>query len=199
MTGHGMPPPPPFGGRRGGDAERKRPEGDRACRERTFEEMAVTVWLTPENASFEKKNGLLYLTLDGKETRVNLCREFPFELPWEYISALDPDGEERGIIRSTALFDGEARALLEDELRLRYYAPQITSILRVREKYGFSYWTVMTADAGKVTFTLQDPYRAIFRIGEKSVTFTDVDGNRYEIPDPAALDRHSRKRLDLYI
>ena len=84
-------------------------------------------------------------------------------------------------------------------LRLRYYAPQITSILRVREKYGFSYWTVTTADAGKLTFTVQDPYRAIFRVGEKSVTFTDVDGNRYEIPDLAALDRRSRKRLDLYI
>ena len=198
MMGHGMPPPPPAGGRRDGGAGRERPEGGER-RARTLEEMAVTVWLTPENAHFERKNGLFYLTLDGKETRVNLCREFPFELSWEYISALDTDGNERGIIRSTALFEGETRNLLEDELRLRYYAPQITSILRVREKYGFSYWTVTTADAGKLTFTVQDPYRTIFRVGEKSVTFTDVDGNRYEIPALAALDRRSRKRVDLYI
>lgn len=198
MMGHGMPPPPPMGGPRDRGAGRERPD-DGGRRARTLEEMAVTVWLTPENARFEKKNGLLYLTMDGKETRVNLCREFPFELPWEYISALDTDGDERGIIRSTALFAGETRTLLEDELRLRYYAPQITSILRVREKYGFSYWTVITADAGKLTFTVQDPYRAIFRVGEKSVTFSDVDGNRYEIPDLAALDKGSRKRLDLYI
>ena len=167
--------------------------------ERSLEEMAVTVWLTPENASFERKNGLLYLTLNGCETRVNLCRAFPFEMPWEYISAQDPNGEERGLIRSVSLFSGETRTLLEDELHLRYYAPVITGILRVREKYGFSYWTVETADAGKQTFTVQDPYRNIFCIGGNSVTFTDVDGNRYEIPDLSVLDRNSRKRLDLYL
>ena len=69
----------------------------------------------------------------------------------------------------------------------------------MRERYGFSYWTVLTADAGQLTFTLQDAYRSIFRIGEGSITFSDVDGNRYEIPDLSALDRESRKRLDLYI
>lgn len=194
---NGMPPPP--GGPDGWNKERKRGSEREARRERSLEEMAVTVWLTPENARFEKKNGLLYLTLDGRETRVKLCRDFPFELPWEYISVLDTDGDERGMIRSTALFEDGQRTILEDELRLRYYAPQITSILRVREKYGFSYWTVVTADAGKLTFTLQDPYRAIYRVGEKSVTFSDVDGNRYEIPELAALDRSSRKRLELYL
>lgn len=194
---NGMPPPP--GGPDGWNKERKRGSEREARRERSLEEMAVTVWLTPENARFEKRNGLLYLTLDGRETRVKLCRDFPFELPWEYISVLDTDGDERGMIRSTALFEDGQRTVLEDELRLRYYAPQITSILRVREKYGFSYWTVVTADAGKLTFTLQDPYRAIYRVGEKSVTFSDVDGNRYEIPELAALDRSSRKRLELYL
>lgn len=198
MMGHGMPPPPP-GGPRGMGA----PQAGRSRREtrpeRSLEEMAVTVWLTPENASFERKNGLLYLTLNGCETRVNLCRAFPFEMPWEYISAQDPNGEERGLIRSVSLFSGETRTLLEDELHLRYYAPVITGILRVREKYGFSYWTVETADAGKQTFTVQDPYRNIFCIGGNSVTFTDVDGNRYEIPDLSVLDRNSRKRLDLYL
>ena len=28
---------------------------------------------------------------------------------------------------------------------------------------------------------------------------TDVDGNRYEIPDPMALDKKSYKRIELYI
>ena len=126
-------------------------------------------------------------------------REFPFELPFSYISVLDPDGGELGIIRNTSDFPEEERRLVEEELRLRYYAPTVTKILRVRERYGFSYWTVLTADAGQLTFTLQDAYRSIFRIGEGSVTFSDVDGNRYEIPDLSALDRESRKRLDLYI
>lgn len=197
--GPGMPPPPPMGGRgagrggeRGGGRRDDRPP-------KTLAELSVTVWLTPENAHFAKKNGLLYLTLDGVETRVNLAREFPFEVPFGYISALDPDGGELGIIRDTALFADAERELLENELRLRYYAPTILQILRIRERYGFSYWTVLTEDAGKLTFTMQDAYRSIFRVSDNSVTFCDVDGNRYEIPELSRLDRASRKRLELYL
>ena len=72
-------------------------------------------------------------------------------------------------------------------------------ILRIRERYGFSYWTVLTEDAGKLTFTMQDAYRSIFRVSDSSVTFCDVDGNRYEVPDLSQLDRASRKRLELYL
>lgn len=197
MIGHGMPPPS-MGGRAFGGQQRE--AGRRDDRpQKTLAELSETVWLTPENAKFAKKNGLLYLTLNGQETRVNPVREFPFELPFSYISMLDADGVEMGIIRSTSDFQDVERALIEEELRLRYYAPKITKILRVRERYGFSYWTVLTEDAGRLTFTMQDAYRSIFKIGEESVTFSDVDGNRYEIPDLSLLDRASRKRLDLYI
>lgn len=196
MMGHGMPPPP-MGGRDFGRGQHTGKPEDRPAK--TLAELSVTVWLTPENAHFERKNGLLYLTLGETVSRVNLVREFPFETPFEYISALDPDGGELGIIRATSLFDGSERELIENELRLRYYAPEITKILRVRERYGFSYWTVETSDAGKLTFTMQDTYRNLFRIGEHAVTFSDVDGNRYEITDVNGLDRASRKRLDLYI
>ncbi len=203
MMGHGpagMPPPPSGGGGRGGfgGGERRHRSHD-DNRPKTLAEISVTVWLTPENAKFSKKNGLLYLTLDGKEMRVILAREFPYELQWDYISVLDDERSEVGIIRSTSLFTGDERQLIEDELRLRYYAPKITKITKVREKYGFSYWTVFTSDAGKITFTVQDAYRSIFHIGENAVTICDVDGNRYEIPNVEDLDKSSRKLLDLYI
>lgn len=199
MMGHGMPPPPPMGGRRGFGGGERRGSGRKDRPERTLAELSVTVWLTPENARFERENGLLYLTVEGQRSRVLLVREFPFEEPFSYISVLDPDGCELGIIKETALFSGAERELIEDELRLRYYAPTVTRILRVRERYGFSYWTVETADAGRLTFTVQDTYRSILRIGGGSVTVTDVDGNRFEIPDVEALDRASRKRLELYL
>lgn len=199
MMGHGMPPPPPMGGRRGFGGGERRGGGRKDRPERTLAELSVTVWLTPENARFERENGLLYLTVEGQRSRVLPVREFPFEAPFSYISALDPDGCELGIIKETALFSGAERELIEDELRLRYYAPTVTRILRVRERYGFSYWTVETTDAGRLTFTVQDTYRSILRIGGGSVTVTDVDGNRFEIPDVEALDRASRKRLELYL
>ncbi len=167
-------------------------------RERTLAEISVTVWLTPENAVFSQKNGLLYLSLQETEHRVTLCRQFPFDLPFEYISVLDEDSCELGIIRSTDLFEGESRKMIEDELKKRYYAPTIHRILSVKERFGFSYWRVETAE-GEVKFTLRDTFRSIFSVNGKLVIFTDVDGNRFEIPDVGALDAKSRRRIELYL
>lgn len=167
-------------------------------RERTLAEISVTVWLTPENASFSQKNGLLYLTVQEKEQRVTLCRQFPFDMSFEYISVLDEDSCELGIIRNTEIFEGNGRDLIEDELKKRYYAPTVLRVLSVKERFGFSYWQVETPE-GKVKFTLRDTFRSIFSVNGKRVIFTDVDGNRFEIPDADVLDAKSRRRLELYL
>lgn len=96
---------------------------------KTLEELSVTNWLTPENAVFSMENGLLYCRIsDGKNERVKLARAFPFELLWEYISVLDQDGEELGLIRTLDSFEGEENELLRSELKKRYYSPIITGI-----------------------------------------------------------------------
>lgn len=165
---------------------------------RTLAEISVTVWLTPENASFSMKNGFLYMTLDGVEQRVALCREFPFELLWEFISVLDEEQNELGIIRNIELFEGETREMLVTELRRRYYSPEIKRILSMKERYGFSYWKVETEE-GEVSFTLHDTFRSIIRVGEHRAILFDVNGNRFEIPDVRALDRKSLKKVELYL
>lgn len=184
-----------------GHGRRERPERGGEGREtpvRSLDEISKTVWLTPENAAFASRNGLLWLTLDGRETRVILCREFPFDCLWEFISVVDEEHRELGIIRNTELFAGDTRELLENELRRRYYAPKIRRILSVKERYGFSYWKVQTAE-GEVRFTLHDTYRSIQRVGTGRVVFSDVNGNRFEIPDVDLLDAGSRRRLELYL
>ena len=179
-------------------------EGDRPPRkggaghERTLAEISVTVWLTPENAVFFSKNGFLYIRYQEKEQRVRLCRQFPFERLWEYISVLDEEQCEIGIVRDIALFEGAGKELLQTELEHRYYSPVILSIKSVKERYGFSYWKVTTAD-GEVSFTLHDTYRSIVRAGERRIILLDVDGNRFQIPDVEALDRKSYKKIDLYL
>ena len=165
-------------------------------KERTLAEISVTVWLTPENASFCLKNGLLYLTLDGKQARATLFRQFPFDMLWEYISVLDEDEHEMGIIRSLDLFEGETLELLKNELKKRYYTIEITKILSMKERYGFSYWKVDTVD-GELTFTLKDTLRSISTVNGSRVFFADVDGNRFEIPDIQALDAKSRRHGQL--
>ncbi len=170
---------------------------DRA-QERTLSEPTATVWLTGENAAFSMKNGFLYIKTETGDTRAFLARQFPFERLNEYISVLTEEREELGIIRALTDFDGETEELLERELRRRYYAPVITRILSMKERYGFSYWKVETEE-GEVSFTLHDTYRSIIRVSENRILFRDVNGNRFEIMDVNALDKKSYKMLELYL
>ncbi len=167
-------------------------------RERTLAEISVTNWLTPENSEFFIKNGFLYIKQGESEQRAFLCRQFPFELLWEFISVLDDSQQEIGIIRRLEDFAEEAHDLLVNELKRRYYAPVILRILQVKERYGFSYWKVCTAE-GEVSFTLHDTFRSIIRSGERRLILLDVDGNRFEIPNAEALDRKSYKKIELYL
>ena len=176
----------------------ERKHGPHRDRERSLEEVSATVWLTQENASFAMRNGLLYLTYDGKETRVTLRRAFPFDTLWEFISVLNEDEDELGIVRDLDLFEEDERKILREELERRYYSPKILKILSFKERYGFSYWRVETAE-GEMRFTLHDTYKNLVHISEKRVILLDVDGNRFEIPDVTALDRKSYRKIELYL
>lgn len=167
-------------------------------RERTLAELSVTVWLTQEVAAFSYENHFLYVQIGEERQRAFLCRQFPFDLEWEFISVMNAEGEEIGIIRRVSDFDEETQGLLCNELQRRYYSPVIKQILSVKERYGFSYWKVMTEE-GEVTFTLHDTYRSLIRAGETRVIFLDVNGNRFEIKDTSALDRKSQKKIELYL
>ena len=195
-----MRPPMGMGDRGPGGPHRGRGGPDRPDRgpARTLAELSVTVWLTPENATFYIKNDFLHIKTESYEGRVHLCRQFPFELEWEFISVMNEEQAEVGIIKSISLFEGVGEELLRTELRRRYYAPVIDKIISVKERYGFSYWRVHTPE-GNVNFTLHDTYRSILRASHNRVVLLDVNGNRFEIPDVNALDRKSYKKIELYL
>ena len=166
------------------------------------------VYITPDNAVIGEKNNFLTLSLKTKEEngeektaeydRVFLHRAFPFDHPESYISVQDADKNEIGMISDLSVFPEETAALLRGELARKYYAPVLRSILSVRDRYGYAYCTA-TTDAGEITFTLRDASRSIFKADAKRVIITDIDGNRYDIPDVAELDRKSYKKIELYL
>jgi hypothetical protein len=75
----------------------------------------------------------------------------------------------------------------------------VKSIESLKERYGFSYWTVITAEDRKVSFTMQDTFRNIIRVGQDKCLLLDVDGNRFIIDSVAALDRKSHKKIEIYL
>lgn len=159
--------------------------------------------LTPDVARFGFENYFLTLdlTLNGEVRhydRVILRRAFPFDMPECYVSVLDADGKELGMIESIRDFDGESAELILCELRRVYHTVKLIRILSVNERYGFSYWEA-ESDDGTVSFTLQDTYRSLLRIGDDRLALFDVDGNRFEIESLTLLDRKSYKKLELYL
>ncbi len=169
-----------------------------------LENAARIIRLDKENARFEIKNRFLSaITVEeGEEKRydrVFLHRAFPHELLWEYISVTDEESREVGLIYNIEDFDEETAALLKREIEKKYYSPIIKSINSVKERYGFSYWKVVTVEGKKLNFTMQDTYRNIIHTGDDSAFLIDVDGNRYTLKSISELDRKSYRRIELYL
>lgn len=158
-------------------------------------------YLTPENSSFKMTvNGFITAKLEGMDSyeRVYLSRVFPHDLTQEFISVTDKEGNEYGIIKSISDFDSQTAQILCRELERKYFSAKIIRILSVEEKFGNSEWIVETTQ-GRRIMTLKDTFKSIIRIGEDRAIVIDEDANRYEIESLSALDRHSFRRIELYL
>lgn len=170
----------------------------------TLSDVIKIEYLNSENAVFADKNGFISMKYkpensDEKEyDRVFLHRSFPNEMTDKYISVLDRDNNEIGMIRDLNDFGDSAKALLQRELKRKYHVFTIRKITSVKEKYGYSYWNV-TDETTEREFTVQDTYKSITKITADRVYVTDIDGNRYEIPSLSQLDRRSAKRIEIFL
>ncbi len=171
-------------------------------------------YITKDNASFRREGDFLSLrvtlpesvgfdgeTLGGEKyyERIYLHRSFPYEHLYEYISVLDRDSVEIGIISYINDFDPETSELLRRELDRKYFAPVIKKILSVKERYGYSYWETIAEDGNRMSFTVRDTFRSILKVTPEHVFITDNDSNRYEIKNTDELDRKSYKKIELYL
>ena len=175
----------------------------------TKEVIEESIDITPDNAVFCRSGGglvSLKIKNDDKEQiieRVCLVRAFPISNPDEYISVREPssargDGREIGMIRDLNKFDTETVALLNEELERRYFTPEISKIYSVKEKFGYLYFDAVTS-AGKIAFTMTNPYSNFRKLENGSVLITDIDGNCFRITSPEKLDRNSYKKIEVYI
>lgn len=168
------------------------------------EKSAQILRLDENNAGFEEKNGFLalVLTVDGEEKRYDrifLHRAFPHELAFQYISVLNEDKKEIGIIYDLSDFNETAQKLLRIEIEKKYYSPAIKEIKSVKERYGFSYWKVSLDDGRELNFTMQDTFKNIIHTGEDSIVLVDVDSNRYTVKSISALSSKSYRKIELYL
>ncbi len=122
-------------------------------------------------------------------------RTFPFSAPDELISIRDSEGVEHGLLADLADLPSETAELIRQELRRRYFAPHITRIEKLTEKFGRSHWTVRT-DAGPTNFEVQNEHANLRDLPNGMLLLIDIHGNRYLLPPRAELDGRVRRQLE---
>lgn len=177
-------------------------EFDEEALKRESEELMQMRFLTADNAAFSRtEGGFLSLKTEEKEyARVGVYLTFPLTMPEEFISIREADekAKEIGLIEKLSVLSKDQQEMIREQIRLRYFMPVITKVLDVKDEYGFAYWHVMT-NFGVCRFTTHMSGDAVITLGESRLLVTDIDGNRYDIPDFYQLGVMERKKLDLFL
>lgn len=177
-------------------------EFDEEALKKESDELLEMRFLTGENAVFARTGGgFVSLRYNGKEyARVGVYLTFPLTMPEEFISIREADekAKEIGIIEKLSALAKDQQEMIREQIRLRYFMPSITKVLDVKDEYGYAYWNVVTT-FGACRFTTQMSGDAVIHLSDSRLLVTDIDGNRYEIPDFYRLSVMERKKLDLFI
>lgn len=125
---------------------------------------------------------------------VQVHAPFPLTAPGRYVAFCDQEDQQIGLLEDIRQLDPESRSLVEEALQFRYFLPKITQILSVAWDNGIIKWKVVT-DRGPHTFEVLSRYD-VRALGANRFLVRDIDGNRYDIPDVAALDVKSQALLE---
>ncbi|MFZ2388674.1 MAG: DUF1854 domain-containing protein [Polaromonas sp.] len=128
---------------------------------------------------------------------VTPVRAFPLAAPDEGISLVSTEGHELVWIDELQALPADVRTLLQEELALRDFVPEIKRLKSVSSFGTPSLWTVET-DRGNTSFVLkgEDDIR---RLKSGALLIASSEGVQYSIPDMTALDRPSRRLLERFL
>jgi hypothetical protein len=145
---------------------------------------------------------------DAQGEHVEGCvpvRAFPLAAPDEGISLLSPQGRELLWIAHLSALPAPQRSSIEAALAEREFSPEIRRILTVSSFSTPSIWEIET-DRGPTRLTLKGE-EDIRRLGPgtgpsagpSGLLITSAEGVQFRLPNPAQLDRHSRRCLERFL
>lgn len=153
------------------------------------------------NVKFKRsESGALNITLeDGKRIRdVHCIPMFPFSDPEDFISIVCKKGsefEEIGIIKHFKKLSSAQQNFVREDIKFRYFIPEITDIKRIKQTYSLWEWDVVT-DRGEKRFYLRDRREIFFLKDDGRIIITDVEKCRYKITRHNKLPAKARIELD---
>jgi len=140
---------------------------------------------------------LLLLGPDGAAEPVVPVRAFPLTAPDQGVSLVAGDGRERLWVDELSAVPEPARRLLQEVLAVRDFAPTLLALQKVSSFGVPSTWSVST-DRGDTAFVLKAE-EDIRRLEDGSLLIASAAGVQFRVPQPAALDRASRKLLERFL
>ena len=152
--------------------------------------------LDVEKLSFFRHGAVVRLTVEGDRsyTRVTLARAFPLSHPDRFVSVLDGEDKEIGVVATIAELESESAGLVEEELERRYIVPVILRVVSMNERFGIVEWEVET-DRGERKFITRNLRDNVVQPSTDRYLLVDVDDNRYDVPDINNLDDTSQNLL----
>ena len=150
-------------------------------------------YLEPAKLRFFRHGATLRLTIEAERSvlKVAVYRSFPLSYPHQYLSVRDGKNEEVGLLADLTELDKESRRLVAEELERRYLVPVIRRVIRIIERFGTVDWEVET-DRGVCRFTTRGAREKVIQPSPGRYLLIDVDDNRYDVRDLAALDPASQ-------
>lgn len=156
------------------------------------------LYMTPDNTTFEVTAGrMLNVTVNGEEHQnVYLHCSFPHTDRSIYVSIRTGENEEIGMIKSLAAFPEYVVSLLEEQIKIRYFAPEILQVVKITEEFGYSYWETETT-SGFCRFTVRSGGGNLKFVTETRLLILDVDGNRFIIADIDQLSSKEYRMVEM--
>lgn len=136
--------------------------------------------------------------------RVAILKLFPFKFENEYLSVRKETdkrtekAEEIGILRSIENLPQVQKQIVTEELKRRYFMPEVTSVIKAKEEYGHSTWLVETT-SGKREFTVKDMNSNLLHLGNNKVIITDICGNRFLFNDITKMGDQAMKIAEIWL
>jgi hypothetical protein len=146
------------------------------------------------------RTGPLNITLeDGSVVQdVHCVRLFPLSEPDNFVSVVrreDGRSREIGVINKLKELTGEQQRLVRDDIKLRYFVPEIKDINKITTRHGLYEWDVVTGRGDK-KFSLRSIRENIAVNDEGMIIITDLERCRYKITDCERLPAKARAELD---
>ncbi|MGD8340961.1 MAG: DUF1854 domain-containing protein [Gammaproteobacteria bacterium] len=144
-----------------------------------------------------RRDGQLWLTLEGAARVVRVARCFPWSARARFISLRDENRREVCLIEDPATLDPASRETLEEALIEADFVLEIERIEDIDEEIEIRCWVVETSQGPRKFQTRRDEWPRVVPGG--GVLVRDVAGDLYYIRRPKSLDARSRDLLEVFV